>query len=103
MYSYRNIQILVKTLDDNQQIEYRLYKRLTRIVDGIIELLPDCIETIKRLEDDKNNLNVYWLTNPSNLNKLIINGLWMDEREFHVNHILINPSHGNKLNLPSYI
>lgn len=81
--------ILQVSQENNSQ---KYYNRLMRIADAICDVIEDNVETIKKLEDDKNNLVVYWSENPSNLNKLIINSLWMDEKEFYVNHIVINPS-----------
>jgi hypothetical protein len=46
---------------------------------------------IKKLVDIKGELNVYWTEKPSNFFKMIINSMWMDLYEFHVNHIIIDP------------
>ena len=85
-------KFILEVKDNSGDNYQKYYKRLIRIADAITDVIEDSLDTLKKLEDDKNNLNVYWSENPSNLNKLIINSLWMDEKEFHVNHIIINPS-----------
>lgn len=91
---YKQFMLIVNITSANEsinQIEQR-YNRLRRIADGTIQVIePECIIALKKLEDNNNTLNVYWTSPPSNLNKLIINSLWMDEKEFHTNHIIISP------------
>jgi hypothetical protein len=70
--------------------EFRLV-RLKKLVDEIYNIVPiDYIVMIKKLVDIKGELNVFWIEKPSNFYKMIINSIWMDLYEFHVNHIIID-------------
>lgn len=83
---YNNIKLIY-----NDE-EFRLV-RLKKVVDELYETIPpDYIVMIKKLEDIKGNLNVYWIEKPSIFFKTIINSLWMDHYEFHVNHIILDPN-----------
>ena len=80
---YKNIKL---TCDD----EFRLI-RLKKVVDGLYNLIPvDYIHMIKKLEDIKGTLNIYWIESPSLFFKNIINSMWMDLYEFHTNHIILD-------------
>ena len=66
--------------------------RLIKVIDEIYNTVPhDYIVMIKKLVDIKGELNVYWMEKPSNFYKMIINSIWMDNYECHVNHIIIDP------------
>lgn len=81
---YKNI--LIKYDDE----EFRK-NRLIKIIDELYNTIPvDYIVMIKKIVDIKGQLNVYWIEKPSNFYKMIINSMWMDLYEFHVNHIIID-------------
>jgi len=81
---YRDIKL---KCDD----EFRLI-RLKNVVDEIYNIVPiDYIHMIKKLEDIKGTLNIYWIEKPSLFYKTIINSIWMDHYEFNTNHIILDP------------
>jgi hypothetical protein len=46
-------------------------------------------ELIRKLEDDKGTLNIYWLCKVSIFLKNVVNSIWMDNHELHTNHIIL--------------
>jgi hypothetical protein len=79
---YRNI--ILKYNDE----EFRL-TRLKKVIDQIYEDSGyEASELIRKLEDDKGTLKVYWLCKITTFLINVVNSIWMDNYEFHTEHII---------------
>ncbi len=64
--------------------------RLIKIIDELAnDFGREPAELIKKLEDDKSTLKIYWLYKVSPFLINVVNSAWMDNYEYHTNHIII--------------
>jgi hypothetical protein len=81
---YKNI--ILKYDDEDFRKE-----RLIRVIDELEEDFGRApSELIRKLEDDKGTLIIYWLFKVSTFLKNVVNSTWMDNHEFHTKHKIID-------------